>query len=154
MQLLKPVSSLINQLPYWGRCDLCIRVYMIINPRHMRSRVTIIVLSVCLSNTTKSAAYLVCTSNTMGCRILYDVFKDFVMWLSLKTLYSRVLSSIIDFLVTAAFLAPWHGTAVLYVQVWHSWYCFMLCNYVQCAFLWLLCWCACEQLAVIILEMQ
>ena len=41
-----------------------------------------------------------------GRRILYDVFKDFVMWLSLKTLCSRVLSSIIDFLVTAAYLAP------------------------------------------------
>ena len=50
-------------------------------------------LSVCLSVTTKSAAYLIFTLKTKFYRVLYDVFKVFIVWLSLKTLRSRVLGS-------------------------------------------------------------
>jgi hypothetical protein len=60
----------------------------------MRRKVTVVVLSVCvcvcLSVTTKSATYLVYTWKTRCHRVLYDVFKDFVVWPSLKTLRSRV----------------------------------------------------------------
>ncbi len=61
----------------------------------MQHRVTVVVLSVCvcLFVTTKSAAYLISTLKTKFHRILYGVFKVFVMWLSLKMLRSRVLAS-------------------------------------------------------------
>ena len=45
---------------------------------------------VCLSVTTKSAAYLVFMSQT---KFYYGVFNVFTIWLSLKTLRSRVLTS-------------------------------------------------------------
>ena len=75
-----------------------------IYPWRMHRRVTVVILSlcvcvcvcVCLSVITKSAAYLVCTSKTRCHRVLYGVFKVFVMWLSLKTLRSRVLASFAD----------------------------------------------------------
>jgi hypothetical protein len=76
------------------------------NPRRMRRRVTVVVLPVCLSVTMKSAAYLISTSKTKFRRVLYDVFKVFVVWLSLKTLYSRVLTSL---LANIAFLASWRA---------------------------------------------
>ena len=47
-------------------------------------------VSVCQSVTTKSAAYLVFTSQTKFYRVLYGVFNVFTVWLSLKTLRSRV----------------------------------------------------------------
>ena len=50
-------------------------------------------MCVCLSVTTKSAAYLVCTSKTRCHRVLYGVFKVFVVWLLLKMLRSKVLVS-------------------------------------------------------------
>ena len=68
----------------------------IINPRRMRRRVTVVVLcvcvSVCQSVTTKSAAYLVSTSQTKFYGVLYGVFNVLTVWLSLKTLCSRVLA--------------------------------------------------------------
>ena len=67
----------------------------------MRRRVTVVVLcvcvcvclSVCLSVTTKSAAYPVFTSQTKLYRVLYGVFNDFTVLLSLKTLRSSVMAS-------------------------------------------------------------
>ena len=56
------------------------------------SRPVCVCVCVCVS-TTKSATYLVYTSKTKCHRVLYDVFKVFVVWLSLKTLCSRVLAS-------------------------------------------------------------
>jgi hypothetical protein len=50
-------------------------------------------LSVCVSVTTRSAAYFIFMSKTKFCRGLYDVLKVFIMWLSVKTLHSRVLAS-------------------------------------------------------------
>ena len=50
-------------------------------------------MSVCLSVTTKSAAYLVFTSQTKFYRVLYGVFNIFTVWLYLKTLRSRVMAS-------------------------------------------------------------
>ena len=78
----------------------------------MHHRVTVVVLSVyvcvylsvCLSVTMKSATYLVYTSKTRCHRILYGVFKAFVVWFSLKMLRSRVVWR--HFLVTATFLTP------------------------------------------------
>ena len=71
-----------------------------INSRCMHHGVTVVVLSVyvsvCLSVTIKSAAYLVYTSKTRCRRVLYGVFKVFVVWLSLKTLRSKVLASFAD----------------------------------------------------------
>ena len=81
----------------------------LINPRHMRRRVTVVVLvclSVFLSITMKSAAYLVFTSQTKFSSVLYGVFNIFTIWLSLKTFRSRVLAILP---VTAAFLAPWRA---------------------------------------------
>ena len=50
---------------------------IIIDPRRMRRRVTVVVLSVCLSVTTKSATYLVYTSRYH--RVLHGVFKVLVV---------------------------------------------------------------------------
>ncbi len=53
-------------------------------------------LSVCLSvcyHEILSAAYLVCTSKTKFYRVVYGVFKVFVVWISLKTLPSKVLAT-------------------------------------------------------------
>ena len=61
-------------------------------------------VSVCLSVTTKSATYLVYTWKTRYHRVLYGVFKDFVVSLSLKTLHSRVMAS---FAGHHHFLAPY-----------------------------------------------
>ena len=83
-----------------------------INPRRMHRRtVTVVVcvcvyvcvcvcvcvchgvcvcVSVCLSVTTKSATYLVYTSKFRCHRVLYDVFKVFVVWLLLKTPRSKL----------------------------------------------------------------
>ena len=64
----------------------------------MRRWVAIVVVcvcvcvSVCLSVATKSAAYLVFMSQTKFYRILHGVFNVFTVWLSLKTLCSRVLA--------------------------------------------------------------
>ncbi len=73
----------------------------IINRRCMRRKVTVVIgsfyLSVCLSVATKSAAYLVYTLKVRCRRVLCGVFKDFVVWLSLKTLPSRVLASSVPF---------------------------------------------------------
>ena len=65
----------------------------VINPRRMCRRVTVVVLSVCLSITTKSAAHLVYALKSRCHRVLFGVFKVFVVWLSLKTLCSKVLAS-------------------------------------------------------------
>ena len=67
---------------YSNNCCLDSTVYTedftIFNPRCMRRRVTVVVLSVCasvcLSVTTKSATYLVYTSKTRCHRILYGRF--------------------------------------------------------------------------------
>jgi hypothetical protein len=71
---------------------MCIIIFI---PRRMRHRVMVVVLSVSVSVTTKSAAYsyLISTSKTKFHRVLYGVFKVFVMWLLLKMLRSRVLAS-------------------------------------------------------------
>ena len=68
----------------------------------MRRRVTVVVLcvcvcvcvcvSVCLSVTTLAATYLVYTSQVRCHRVVYGVFKILVVWLSLKTLRSKVLA--------------------------------------------------------------
>ena len=65
----------------------------------MHHRVMLVVLSVCVcvSVTTKSAAYLVYTSKAKCHRVLYSVFKIFVLWLSLKTLRLKVLESFTDY---------------------------------------------------------
>ena len=49
-------------------------------------------MCVCLSVTTKSAAYLNFMSQTKLYRVLYGVFNVFTVWLSLKTLRSRILA--------------------------------------------------------------
>jgi hypothetical protein len=46
-----------------------------------------------MSVTTKSAAYLIFKSKTKFHRILYGIFKVFIVWLLLKTLRLRVLAS-------------------------------------------------------------
>ena len=46
----------------------------------------------CVSVTTKSAAYLVFTSQSKFYRVLYGLFNVFTICLSLKTLRSRVLA--------------------------------------------------------------
>ena len=67
-------------------------------------------MCVCVSVTTKFATYLVYMSNLHCRKILYDVFKVFVMWLSLKTPRSKVLASFADhdylshFLVSSGFV--------------------------------------------------
>ena len=74
---------------------------VLLNPWRMRCRVTVVILcvcvcvclSVCLSIAAKSAAYLVFTLQTKFYRVLYGVFNVFTVWLSLKTLCSRVLAS-------------------------------------------------------------
>ena len=66
-------------------------------------RVLVLSVSVCVCY---HEICLIDTSKTRCYRVLYGVFKVFVMWHSLKTLCSRVL---VTFLVTAAFLAPWWG---------------------------------------------
>jgi hypothetical protein len=58
-----------------------------INRRRMRRKVTVAVGSFCLSVTTKSDAYLVYTSKVRWHMVLCCVFRDFVVWLSLKTLH-------------------------------------------------------------------
>ena len=65
------------------------------NPRRMRRRVTVVVLcvSLCLSVTTKSVAYLVFTSQTKFYRFFCGVFNIFTAWLSLKMLRSRGMAS-------------------------------------------------------------
>ena len=66
---------------------------IIFNPRHMHRRVTVVVCVcvcvriVCLSVTTKSAAYLVFKSQTKLYRVLYGVFNVFAVWHSLKMLH-------------------------------------------------------------------
>ena len=59
----------------------------------MHRRVTVVM---CLSVTTLAATYLVYTSQVWFRRVLYGVFKVLVVWLSLKTLRSRVLASFAD----------------------------------------------------------
>ena len=76
----------VNNLPY--------HVY-IQNQRTCTGRVTVVVLSVCLSVATKSAAYLVYTK-TRCHRDFLRRFKVFVVWFSLKTLHSKVLASFAD----------------------------------------------------------
>jgi hypothetical protein len=64
----------------------------------MHCRVAVVVysvcLSVCVSVTTRSAAYLIFMWKTKFHRVLYGVSKVFVVWLSLKTLRSRVFDVI------------------------------------------------------------
>ena len=69
---------------------------ILINPRRLRHRVTVVILYVCVSVTTLAATYLVYMSQVRFCRVLYGVFKVLVVWLSLKTLRSRVLVSFAD----------------------------------------------------------
>ncbi len=63
----------------------------------MRHRVTVVIcsicLSVCVSVTVRSTAYLIFTSKTKLHRVLYGVLKVFIVWLSLITLHLRVLKS-------------------------------------------------------------
>ena len=77
----------------------------------MRRRVTEVVLCVCicLSVTTLATTYLVYTSKVQCCRVLYGVFKVFVVRLSLKTLRSKVLASFADHDCLSHFLmsSPW-----------------------------------------------
>ena len=42
-----------------------------------------------LSVTTLAATYLICTLKTRYHRVLYGVFKTFIVWLSLKTFRSK-----------------------------------------------------------------
>ena len=46
---------------------------LVINPRRMRRRVTVVVLCVILSVTTLAATYLVCESNLRCYKVPYDV---------------------------------------------------------------------------------
>ena len=63
----------------------------------MRCKVTVVgvcvCLSVCLSVTMKSATYLIYSPRARYLRVLYGVLKVFVVWLLLKTLRSRVMTS-------------------------------------------------------------
>ena len=65
---------------------------VLINPRRMRRRVTVVILCVCVSVTMLAATYLVYTSQVRFRRVLYGIFKVLVVWLSLKMLRSRVLA--------------------------------------------------------------
>ena len=62
-----------------------------------------------LSVTAKSATYLVCTSKLQCHRVLYGVFKVFVVSLSPKMLCSKVLTSFAEHNCLSRFLmsSPW-----------------------------------------------
>jgi hypothetical protein len=83
----------------------------------MRRKVTVVILSVCLSFTTKYATYLVYTWKTRCHRVLYGVFKVFVVWLSLKMLRSRVMASFADFLAPWGELSMFPSTVMAYFQL-------------------------------------
>jgi hypothetical protein len=86
----------------------------------MRRKVTVVVLCVCLSVTTKSCTYLVYTWETRCHRVLYGVFKVFVVWLSLKTLRSRVMASFAGhrcFLAPCGELSMFPSTVMAYSQL-------------------------------------
>jgi hypothetical protein len=61
---------------------------------------------VCLSVTTKSAAYLTSALKTKSYRVIYGVFKVFVVWLLLKRFVQEFWRHL---LATAAFLASWRA---------------------------------------------
>ena len=69
------------------------------------ARGMVVVLCICLFVTMLAATYLVytCRSKTRCRRVLYGIFKIFTVWLSLKTLRSRVLVSL---QATTAFITP------------------------------------------------
>ena len=81
--------------PHWGISDsmLILRIY---NPQCMCRRVTVVVLSVCLSACYHASCYLphLYNMSKIQChRALGDIFKVSTVWLSLKTLCSTVLAS-------------------------------------------------------------
>ena len=101
----------------------------IINPRHMRRRVTVVVLCVCLSVTKLTATYLVCESKVLDYKVPYDVPKAWFMWISPKTLClpPSLLSPLVSF------WRSWDGSArgfFLTLRV-----CRLSCQ-LPCAFLW------------------
>ena len=57
-----------------------------------------------LSVTTLATTYLVYMSNVRCHKVLYGVFKVYDMWLSLKTLHSKVLASFADHNCLSRFL--------------------------------------------------
>ena len=58
-------------------------------------RIVVVRCTCCLSITMLAALYLVYTSKTRFCRVLYGAFKVFTAWVSLKMLCSKVLVSFI-----------------------------------------------------------
>ena len=73
---------------------------IIINPRRMRRRVTVVVLcvclSVCLSVNSLTATYLVCELQGRCYMILHGVSNACIVWISLKMLCSPVLAAFPD----------------------------------------------------------
>ena len=76
------------------------RGFIIINPRRMHRRVTVVVLCVCLSVrlsvNSVTASYFVCESQARCYMILYGVSNACIVWISLKTLCSPVLAAFAD----------------------------------------------------------
>ena len=68
------------------------RLEVLINPLRMRSRVTVVVLCVCLSVTTLVARELISTVQACYQRNQHDTSKVFNTWISLKTLCSKVMA--------------------------------------------------------------
>ena len=66
----------------------------------MCHRITVVILCICLSVTTKSI-YLIYTSKVRCHRVLYGVVKILVVWFSLKTLCSKVLASFANDFLTS-----------------------------------------------------
>ena len=84
------------------------------------SRSVCVCVCICLSVTTLAAAYLVYTLKARCHRIFYGVFKVFVVWLSLKTLCSKVLVSFADHhcLLYSVTSSQWtKETALAYFQL-------------------------------------
>ena len=83
----------------------------------MRRRVMVVILCVYmyLSVTTLATMYLIYMSKIWCHRIVYGVFKVFVMWLLLKTLCSKVLASFADHDCLSYFLmsSPWTEETVM-----------------------------------------
>ena len=91
--LYRTTDGMFSRYVIPGKC-------IIVNPQHMRC--TVVILTVCLSVITKSAAYLIYTSKTRYHRVLYGVFKVFVMCLLLKCFVQKFWHHL---LITTAFLA-------------------------------------------------
>ena len=79
----------VRRCPWLGSGSMTVPFFIIslaiINPWRMRSRVMVVIPSLCVSVTMKSATYLVYRSKTKC-----GVFKVFVVWLSLNSFIDDV----------------------------------------------------------------